>query len=67
MSVHRFPKWLTAETFTISHDRKAPGKFVVTLYSDLKKGDHRFAGYGPTVAVAAQRALVARASREERS
>lgn len=61
MMTVRLPKWLTTETFTITHDRKAPGRFTVTLYADLAQSDQRFAGYGPSIALAAKRAAALRA------
>ncbi|CAN5459119.1 hypothetical protein BH20VER3_BH20VER3_00550 [soil metagenome] len=56
---HRFPKWLLDETFTISHDSQLAG-FTVTLYRTLKEGDQRFSAEGPSIALAAKRALAAR-------
>ena len=53
-TVHRFPKWLRDETYTIAHDARAPGKFLVTLV----RGKKRRLAYGPTIATAAKRAAL---------
>ena len=56
---YRFPKWLYGETYTITHDASAPGRFAVTIL----RGKNRLVGIGATITQAAKRAYRSQAGR----
>lgn len=51
-TVHRFPKWLHEESYVITHDKRRPAVFRLTLVRAGKK----HVGFGRTISVAAKRA-----------
>jgi hypothetical protein len=57
MSVHRFPRWLTGEKFTIKHNPAFPRRWIVSLVD----GRASYTGYGDSISLAARHAICCRA------